>query len=290
MTSKHEGLEFTIGESYIVRRSHSPIEVTRKYESGPGSHSEMGGQTAWFWGVPGVFHALASPRTGQPVPAPPLPTLDEAHSQSLGYWCALQYLFLYRLGWSDPGKGLTRWYDIGKPTDDPTLALVAEVWDRDGHLDRYLAWLLQRQPRFLDENPHNGATEAGNPERLDPAWSAWLRATTASLERSKQPYFSLTGGTDNLHLTGHAGEGGKRDPHSRLSILDSEENRALFVTDTLDAWYWDLRSRTLDLPLSSRSWRIDVFVRPVGFLGNYRLSRSTSLLFAGRHRYHSMGN
>ena len=282
MSRANEEAAFTIGESYVVRRC-------RSHQFG-GEEFQLGGQAGWFWGLPGVFHALASSKTGQPIPAAPRPTPDEAHSQSLGYWCALQYLLLYRLGWSNPRKGLMQWYDKGKPTDDPTLALVAEIWDRDGHLDVYLAWLLQNQPRFLGEGRQNGASWPEVPEPIDPAWSAWLRKTSTSLESSPAPHFSLTGGCDSLHLTVHVGEGGQADPKSSLSVVDAKMNRAIFTTDTNDAWYWDLRTKAMKLPTSAHSWRIDVFVRPVGFIGNYRLSRTTSLLFSGRHRYHSMGN
>jgi len=281
---------FTTGENYVVRRSRTPVEVISMVDLKSRTSSHLGGQAEWFWGLPGAFHALASPRTSQPVPAPPRPAQDEAHSQSLGYWCALQYLLLHRLGWSNPRKGLMHWYDMGKPTDDPTLALVSEVWDRDGHLDIYLAWLMQLQPHFLDDSLSNGAQWGDVPEPLDATWSAWLRSTKSSLEESRQPHFALNGGSDSLHLAGHVGEGGQPDPNSSLSVLDVRTNRAVFVTDSMDAWYWDLRDKAIQLAPTVRSWRIDVFVRPVGFLGNFRLSRSTGLPFSGRHRYHSMGN
>lgn len=213
MDRASEESNFTIGESYIVRRCRSPIATNSPVDLGSRTSSQLGGQAEWFWGLPGVFHALASPRTGQPVPDAPRMTPDEAHSQSLGYWGPLQYLLLYRLGWSDPRKGLMRWYNNGKPTDDPTLALVSEVWDRDGYLDVYLARLLRLQPRFLIESAQDGAWWPGAPEStelpesLDQAWSTWLRSTLTLLESSPAPHFSLTGGYDSLHLTGHVGWG-----------------------------------------------------------------------------------
>jgi len=277
---------FTIGETFTLRRLAAPDAV----HLGEQTWSQLGGQSNWFWGVPGVFHALASPSTGQPVPAAPTGAHDEPHSQSLGYWCALQYLLLYRLGWSSPARGLMRWYDDGKPTDDPTFALVSEIWDRDGHLDVYLAWLLRLQPSYLDAANPSNAEWASTPEALSPRWAAWLRTTTDALDRSPMPHFSLTGGADNLHLTGHVGESGKRDPEAGLTVIEGETPRALFVSSSMDAWYWDLRNRATALPPGTHSWRIDVVIKPVGFLGTYRLSRSTSLPFSGRHRYHAMGN
>jgi hypothetical protein len=180
-----------------------------------------------------------------------------------------------------------RWYGLGKPTDDPTLALVSEVWDRDGWLDVYLAWLLKRQPHFLRDDAPTAPHEL---EQLDPTWSTWLERASDYLKAAPAPHFSLDGGYDNLHLTGHAGETGHPDPQATLSITDAGAHRAVYVTDRMSAWYWDLRDQTLALPASPRSWKVDVFVRPVGFLGAYRVSRSTGLMFTGRHRHHAMGN
>lgn len=275
-------LSLTTGETYIVRRSASPMALHNLFGS---ADDALGGQAEWFWGLPGVFHALASPRSAQPVPAAPVGA-DAPHSQSLGYWASLQYILLHRLGWSKPHRGLMRWYDLGKPTDDPTLALVAEVWDRDGWLDVYLAWLLLRQPTFLQRSDQPAWNS--DPAQLDTKWRTWVEDTVSSKQLKPAPHFDPDQ-NDNLHLTGHDGEGGDVDSRSSLTAL-ATEHRAVYVTDTMSAWYWDLPEKTRALPPSSRSWRVDVFVRPVGFLGTYRISRSTGLMFTGRHRYHSMGN
>ena len=276
----------TIGLQYTVRRVNTPIHPG---QSGWPDESVLGGQAEWLWGLPGVFHALSSPKTAQPVPAAPKATDDNELGQALGYWGSLNYLLVNRLGWSTPHRGLMEWYDQGKPTGDPTLALVSEVWDRDGCLDVYLAWLLMRQPRFLAERGEVPGWP-DPPEALTSKWSAWLERTIERADAPPTVTFHPTGRHDPLHLTGHFGEYGQPDPHSTLSIVDATARRAVFVTDTMDAWYWDLRSKVLELPETGRSWRVDVFVRPVGFLGNFRLSRKTGLLFSGRHSIHMMGN
>lgn len=273
----------TVGEHYTVQRSvHQPAPSEMPVAE---AERSLGGQAEWFWGVPGVFHAIAAPRSAHQVPANPTPSPDEPHSQALGYWGALHYLLLRRLGWSAPHRGLMRWYDAGKPTDDPTLALVADIWDVDGYLDVYLAWLLRLQPRFL----HHDIVRPESPEPLNAPWSRWLDATVAREERSPAPHFSLTGGWDPLHLTGHIGESGTPDPTSTLTVADPHQHRAVFLTDTMDAWYEDLRAKVDTLPPSTRSWRVEVVVRPVGVLGTFRRSTSTGLMFSGKHRYHSLG-
>lgn len=273
----------TVGKHYTVQRTAHPRTSSDALLAE--AACSLGGQAEWFWGVPGVFHAIAAPRAAHPVPAAPTHAPDEPHSQALGYWGALHYLLLRRLGWSAPHRGLMRWYDAGKPTDDPTLALVAGIWDTDGFLDVYLAWLLRLQPRFL----HGETVVPQNPEPLDAAWSRWLEATVAREEQSPAPHFALTGGWNPLHLTGHIGEGGTPDPTSTLTVTDPQRNRAVFLTDTMDAWYDDLRTKFDTLPASTRSWRVEVVVRPVGVLGTFRRSTSTGLLFSGKHRYHAVG-
>ena len=248
--------------------------------------SQQGGAANWFWGVPGVFHALASPLSGQAVPSAPEPgDLDQA----LGYWTALHYLLLHRLGWASPDRGLRWWYDQGKPVDDPTLSLISEVWDRDGSLDVYLAWLLQGRPVFLDPESVTSAEWPSVLEPLAPRWERWVGEVRSTAALSGLRHF--TGGWDPLHLTGNWGEGGEPDPQSTISMVSRSERRAVFLTNTMDAWHFDLEKQAKQLPdIGQRFWRVDVIVRPVGFLGTYRRSSVTGLWFTGRHRTHAAGN
>ena len=201
-------------------------------EGSPDIEDQLGGQREWFWSVPGVFRALAAPLSGHFVAA--APKVRDPHPQSLGYWAALQYLLLYRLGWARPDQGLRWWYDQGKPLDDPTLAFISEVWDTDGHLDSYLAWLLTRRPTFLDAEMRNAADWPAERAELSPKWRDWQDRSLSPSERLSFTHFQ--GGSDPLHLTGHSGEGGKRDPGSTLSVISHRDRRAVFLTATMDAW------------------------------------------------------
>lgn len=213
------------------------------------------------------------------MPAAPAQMGDTLYSR-LSYYTALQYLMLYRLGWSSPAQGLMRWYDLGKPTDDYTLALLSEVWDYDETLDYHLSWLLDRQPRFLVARGKVHWPE--KPPELNRHWDAWLR-------NAQRKYYPLGGG-DPYYLTGHLGEYGESDPEACISVLSKADRTAIFVTGTMNSWYWDLRKKMLTLPAVNGSWKVDVFVRPVGFLGTYRLSWETQLPYVGRHRYYELGN
>lgn len=66
----------------------------------------------------------------------------------------------------------------------------------------------------------------------------------------------------------------------------------MFTTDSALGWYRFL-VEVAEAKINfkhERDWRIDVFVRPFGFLGTYRHSWETGLWFSGKHRYHTVGN
>ena len=55
-------------------------------------------------------------------------------------------------------------------------------------------------------------------------------------------------------------------------------------------WYRALVTESRSLPeLSDHSWRIDVVVKSVGWLGTYRKSAESGLWFTGRHSAHIRG-
>lgn len=277
---------------FVLTRQSYRNDIAEYGNSAESSRAELeamhGGQLEWFWSVPGLFHALAAPSTGQTVAA--APEAADPPEQSLGYWTALHYLLLYRLGWAKPDQGLRWWYEQGKPVDDPTLALVAAVWGADRRLDQYLAWLLQGQPIFLNPEHLNSADWASEAPEMPEKWHRWAaKANRDSAQGST--LLSFQGGWDPLHLTGHTGQSGTPDPEASLTVVSRSECRAIFLTSTMDAWYFDLAERAKSLPdIGCHSWRVDVVVKPVGFLGTYRKSRDTGLWFVGKHRYHTPGN
>jgi hypothetical protein len=81
-------------------------------------------------------------------------------------------------------------------------------------------------------------------------------------------------------------------PHTRLIGVDSGRRRPTYVGDEVSGWNTGLAVRGAELPSlpGMANWRIEVIVRPYGFLGEYRRSRRTGLWFAGPHRYHPIGS
>jgi hypothetical protein len=101
----------------------------------------------------------------------------------------------------------------------------------------------------------------------------------------------LSGGSDPLHLQWHCGGAIGEPPEANLLVrTDPHKGRAVLMSDSMNGWYRSLAELGADLaPLSDRSWRVDVVVRPVGCLGTFRRSRDTGLWFSGLHSVHLMG-
>lgn len=247
----------------------------------------FGQEFSWGWGVAGCFQALASPRSGAPVPS--LPRKGDPHAQSLGYWGALHFLLLYRLGWSAPHRGLQRWYELGKPIDDETLRFVAYVWGRDSGLDIYFEWLLRRRPIFDLTAAQPWANE--DVAELPAEWNSWLRSFSGSREASSFEWFKNAGGSDPLHLTGHFVQAETSPDESILLVDPQQAQRAHLITPSITNFYRQLHAYSAALPLTGlHSWKVDVHASTVGTVGTYRRSADTGLWFTGRHAVHVMGN
>jgi hypothetical protein len=174
--------------------------------------------------------------------------------------------------------------------DDLRLRLIAEVWDADGQLDWFCAWLWTTGMLDLGQRlgELTGYQDDGAPVHVD---DRWLRAAlgSASAFGGRTP---CTGGTDPLHLSVHC-TGPLADPEGAPPTLlrsSVREGRAVLLLDSMVGWYRALIEGGESLPdLQGRSWHVDVVVRPVGLLGTYRRSRASGLWFAGRHRFHLRG-
>jgi hypothetical protein len=225
-------------------------------------------------------------------------------------WVASMQLALYSLGWASPAHGFLRWHDSGFPTDDRRLAIVARLLGEDlqesvTNLLLFLhftagALLAQHGLRPLEADD---ATDLLNA----PAWLKRLHESGhESAVAGTMPY-----GTDNdgMHLVPHCfGPIVKRaekqgapvwgaHPRPLTSrtfqiIGDPSDGNATVITDSYTSWYEDLEDLTAGLPKreGGRSWRVDVFCKPVGWLGSFRKSRTTGLWFAGKHSMHEWGN
>lgn len=63
------------------------------------------------------------------------------------------------------------------------------------------------------------------------------------------------------------------------------------MLDSASGWPAQLRRLGDTLPKSgSHSWKVDVVVKPIGWVGAFRQSRETGRWFSGRHSIHMFGN
>lgn len=241
------------------------------------AHSGLRGLTSDSWGIELAVRALAGSRAPL-LPSPNGMRID--HSQYLAYWHALHFLAVARLGWRDPGLGFRSWHELGRPSGDATLDLIASIWGRDGSLDVYMAWATLNHASFASGGPESDdATPSAS-------WMRWARET-----RDLPNLELLTGGSNMPHLGDAAAETDSiRDDYPPiLTIVDSAHRRAIYVTGDR-GFYDDLSVRWSDLPeVAPNNWHVEVFNRQLGYLGEYCKSRVTGRLYSGKHSVHMLG-
>lgn len=247
------------------------------------SDSVLGGQHPWTWAVGLPYRALVSRHGGSIMPSAPTQRTDIF--DAVGYFAVLQSFLTYSFGWPRHDKGLIWWCDAGMPTDDPRFALIRETWVEDGLLDSYVDWctthpVMTALDAFADNPDHR-------PLELSLKWRRRLPGEVASLNPTS-PYGMHLEFGDHIRspseARGHTG--------SRILGVDPDARTATLVAETVTGWYASLVEHGEQLPplTGGRSWRIDVFVKPIGFVGTYRRSKSTGLWFSGRHAYHVVGS
>jgi hypothetical protein len=253
-----------------------------------------GEQAEWGFGIPSIFRILASPSSGQSMPKAPRP--GDPLEYSCGYWSSLLHMLLYSLGWARPDRGLWWWYQNGKPVDDLRLELLAEVFDRDGQLDWFAAWLwnspywLVEHSREIPSSFHEltGWSDSGALPSVDREWID-ARLQDADSSGIHNPF---SGGSDPLHLSVHCAGPLNDVGQPSLPLLNAGKNRrrAVLTLTSMQGWYATLCNEANSLPpLAEGSWHVDVFVMPTGWLGTFRRSRTTGLWYSGRHRFHVPG-
>ncbi|MGB3375029.1 MAG: hypothetical protein WBA87_07815 [Microbacterium sp.] len=255
----------------------------------------LGGQHPWLWATGLPYRAMTAPLSGAVMPENPrtLLTRDEHGTihgdfeHALGYFASLQSFLTYSFGWTRHDKGLIWWLDQGAPADDARFTLIRNVWLADGLLESYLSWCVQHPEIDVFDafNPHVDR----QPITLSDQWNDRLRTT-----RDETDGDDLSFRPDQMHLHGGEHIGGPSTGRSDAKLLgvDASSHSAVLVSETVAGWYAALTHYGSELPAlpGGRSWRVDVHVKPIGFVGTYRRSRNSGLWFSGRHAHHSAGN
>ena len=248
----------------------------------------FGEQAEWGFAIPAIFRVLASPRSGEVFPR--APEQGDPTWFSCGYWSSLLHMMLYSMGWFRPDLGLSWWYESGKPSEDPRLQLLSEVFDSDGQLDWFAEWLWT--VRF-NERVHFPLEEFT--AWIDPGGALVIPRDGVRVKGQEASasgiYTPFGGGSDALHLTMHC-TGPVENGWSEPLVLhpDPGQPMAVVISDSMVGWYRSLCLATESLmSWGSESVGVDVFVKPTGWLGTFRRSQETGLWFSGSEHVHRRG-
>jgi len=255
------------------------------------------GLTTW---IPYAWRALADESHEYAVPERPRLIWDSSLDVSLGFheelvpwWLPLLHLTIFGLGWSRIDRGLYRWREMGKPTNDPILRLIDRWYGR--HIEDYLA--KAATPRVESAltawNPFAEAqwiSDLGLPPPSDDALP--IADDFADFRDSEHWERIWVGGTDPMHFTLHATTPLWEAPPATTAFSPPASPgmpRAAIFNSEYEGWYRNLLLSGLGESRPGMSWRIDVVCTPLGYLGEYRRSRKTGLHFRGQHRWHQLG-
>jgi len=261
-----------------------------KYPSVQDNYGDAGPWTrhiSWTW------HRLADPMS----PADPIASaFGHNHRQRdlddrIAHWTPLIHILRFALGWADPGKGLAAWFDAGRPHTGRVLTLIDERYggarpeDPDS-LESFAAWFehahsMRSEWRYrLEGFGSVGPLEPLQGNRVlwqlferfhaDPVWcNAW------------------SGASDPLHLNDHS-DAPLRDGGSNTLVTISNTRRALLAENYV-GWYHNLMTNAGLGELRSNE-AVEVYAKPVGWLGTFRRSPVTGLWYRGTHAVHLMGS
>jgi hypothetical protein len=283
-------------QNFILNRVDLRSRIARDYQHEDHRLSMwLGGESRWLANIPLMYQALAAPSAGREFVQAPQWGEDFFDSNRFSYWGSLLHLLTTNFGWQYPALGLRWWVDQGMPDDDDRFSLIKQTWYSDGQFDAFLVFLWRNPAlRWPSFSLGPGVVDSDSPGARVPAFEPlvdedWLRDTELKFSN-----FRVSG----LHLEHHIAdalnlhEDSQSREKCRLVLDASGEPRGTLIAEDLAGWYRFLhvseRLQTNDS--SGRSWRIDVIVKKVGFLGTFRRSRDTGRWFAGPHRFHVVGN
>jgi hypothetical protein len=270
--------------------------VTVEWESTPEWAAVMGDEGPWIRNL-----ALAWQLTTSGAPhlhPPPDPTGEflrsgfDRHAELIAFWAPLAHLLIFGLGWRRPDYGLARWRDLGFSRKDPILDVVFAWWGPERIAD-YLAWAAAKQP-FV-------GVEQRLAEKLyfEPGRRFFPDDDDLVRRRSTAEWRGVWGDDmDPLHLTGHlfsaleptAGHDPVPVDRADVAANDNREIPRFYILgETYAGFYMDLPHYKIGKAANGRSVRTDIFVKRVGWMGEYRRHDQTGLWFRGRSHVHLLG-
>jgi hypothetical protein len=261
-------------------------------------------------GDPGAhrFVAEAWRAAAHPTLSTPLPTLGLTRASGKfpsdsnwpssnhpgAVWVAALQLCMFSLGWQSPALGLHRWRREGHPTEDPRLEVIAHLLGPDvvaANLN-LLAFLFSRAASQLSVGgPASFTQREWEAVPVPHDVNSYVETDHGHLVHMP---FDGGGSKDPCHIAGHAVIADRHISPVLDSVLvaDRSTGTAALIVDGYAGWYEALAERAAKLAsrADGRSWRIEVVVKPVGWLGTFRQSRRTGRWFSGPHSLHMWGS
>ena len=213
---------------------------------------------------------------------PPLQDVERSQG-GFSVWGPLLPLLHFHLGWPHVDLGLARWAQGGFTSlDDPTLRVILELWEPG--LKDFVYW-------YVYVSPYTGDGCATD-ELHRVLGNEWATDYPTS-------FFGI--GYDPQHLGAHFGtpygnpgspfECPPARPEGWREVRAISPGHSELVVPTYAGWYATLTEYGERLPAlpGGRSWRVDVTISPIGYIGQFRRSRLSGRWFAGRHKAHALG-
>ncbi|WP_156742728.1 hypothetical protein [Occultella aeris] len=282
-----------MGATEVPGRRSDISEIVRTADWAPDDLSLkglLGDSGPWLRYLPFAWRACAEPALSEPIPRSPTssgPFQDERLGAAAAFWAPLLHLLHFGLGWHRADLGLERWHEMGRPTDDPILRVVDRWWGPE-------------IPDLLALHARDGLLSASAAKVRDPGLPPLDRTREIGPQwarRAREPEWQRRwGGGDPLHLASHLIPSGGRDGPGVLFGPQSEgtgsnqRRQYVLVCETYVGWHWDLHQIRDRVDENGHSHRVDVYCRPIGWLGQYRHSSTTGLWYRGRHHWHLLGN
>ena len=248
------------------------------------------GADKWTYQLPNLYRILNDPAGTHRFAKP------ASHSGICGYWFPLLFLLVKSFGWRYPARGLKWWADYQYPISDARLAVMYEIWVKDGDFDLFRKWI---------EGFSNDLADGSYSDYRDPLLSRRVKLrmrTIEKLERENPEYAwraKIAGdGTDPFHLSSHLFLE-VDDSLSFSSEVDVSKNQVevhlkqhlvfghpqVFFFSALNEIQREYASR---FPRQLLSYDVDF--EEVGYLGSYRISPVTGLWYTGSHYLHLVGS
>lgn len=258
-----------------------------------GRDPALAGDAIWWKHVPLLHRVLANPQAAGQLPDPPDP--EAAHEDYLAYWLPPYYLMTYLLGWARPDFGLSWWLEADRPTDRFPLPVLRHGWDGSNQLDLLAAWVwsshmaldVGRRLRHICDADREDDRPQLRPE------SAWQRDFEARFpdpyaepSRAFAQHDPVHGGIDPLHLSAHVSAPLEEADGTSAVALGESNRRAVVVLESMPGWY----ARMVDLVRAfDPATEVDVFCKPVGWLGTFHRSPESDIWHAVSEDLHTKG-